>query len=430
MSRLEITQEKIISILIIVISVLLMGGIAYFAWFSDSDGNEEIVPAETMPDIVGYSFDEVKEYYGDMFELSETGREYSDKFSEGAILSQSIAAGSEYEKGSSVKVTVSLGAEKKQTSVIVTEEPAETETSPEETTVSETVQLVSGMDIDVPEADFESFVPDFEIDISCVGFSIEDERLRVLYDELYSLFRPKGADAGFLYYDPASGISMEYNGDERFSAGSIIKAVYARSILDSSVDLDAEYEMTEDMLNSPYELVNGQPVGTMFTVRELIEAALVKSDNTAYKMLYNYVGYDNFNRYAASLGLRQRMTDDNYWFRLTARESAVYFKDIYNFIAQHVNGGIMLDCMTNTEYREMFASALEGKTVAEKYGYLPQEDYYTLGDCAIVYGEEKGDDYILVMYWRNTGKTVNTEPFRQAAAIIDEFHGIMKGITA
>lgn len=412
-------REKIISIIIIIVSFAIIAGITVKIFFFPTAHQREF-EVGIMPNIVGYSFFEVRDYYNEQFDLEVTGEEYSDQFLEGAILSQYPDAGLEYLVGNTkVKVTVSKGAKPVETTVsevTVTEEiPAETEEE-----VPEEIQRVDGQ-IENPEAAFEHSYPDSELELTAVGMEVP-ESARELADELYAVLRRHGADAGFLYYNPHTGGSLEYNADEKFSSGSIIKAVYARSILDSSIDLMAEYEMTEEMLNSQYELVDGKPVGTFFTAEELIRAALVKSDNTAYKMLYNYIGYQKFNQYAAGLGLQQRMTDENYWFRLTARESTIYFKDIYAFSKQHVNGEFMLECMANSEYRDMFSAVLTEKTVHEKYGYLPQEDFYTLGDCAIVSGDT---DYVLVAYVRNTGENLDVKFFQDVAEITDKIHEII-----
>lgn len=411
-------REKIISVIIIIISFAIIIGITLHIIFKPAKLPDFEV--SVMPNIVGYSYQEVKLYYGEQFELNVTEEAYSDEFLEGAILSQYPAEGLEYLVGNTtVKVTVSKGAKPVETTVTevtATEEiPTETETE-----VTEEIQRVDGP-IENPEAAFEHNYPDVGLELTAAGMELPDST-KELADELYAVLRRHGADAGYLYYNPHTGGSLEYNADEKFSSGSIIKAIYARSILDSSIDLTAEYEMTEEMLNSQYELVNGQPVGTLFTAEELIRAALVKSDNTAYKMLYNYIGYSKFNEYAAGLGLPQRMTDENYWFRLTARESAAYFKEIYAFSKQHVNGEFMLECMANAEYRDMFSAALADKTVHEKYGYLPQEDFYTLGDCAIVSG---GTDYILVAYVRNTGENLDVKFFQDVAEITDKIHELI-----
>ena len=413
-------REKIIRIIVIIVSFAIIIGITLYIFLKPAKLPDYEIGV--MPNIVGYSYAEVRNYYSQQFNLEVTGEDYSDEFPDGAILSQIPAEGLEYLVGNTtVKVTVSKGAKPAETTVTevtVTEKiPTETET---ETEVAEEIQRVDGS-IENPDAAFEHNYPEMELELTAAGMEIPDSA-KELADELYAVLRRHGADAGFLYYNPHTGGSLEYNADEKFSSGSIIKAIYARSILDSSTDLTAEYEMTEELLNSQYELVNGQPVGTFFTAEELIRAALVKSDNTAYKMLYNYIGYSKFNEYAAGLGLPQRMTDENYWFRLTARESAAYFKEIYAFSKQHVNGEFMLECMANAEYRDMFSAVLTDKTVHEKYGYLPQEDFYTLGDCAIVSG---GTDYILAAYVRNTGENLDVKFFQNVAEITDKIHEII-----
>ncbi len=407
-------KEKIISIVIIIVSVVIMAAVAAFVILGSKDKSD--AKEELMPDLVGYSFNEVQACYERFFTVEAAGEEYSDKFAEGAVLSQDIAVGTPYEKGkTTVKVIVSKGTKPAETTAPVTE-PVVT------TTTAETEPPKTDGPIDNPSAEFETSYPVTALDITTCGIEIPNGRGTEITNELYSLMRAHGADAGFVYYNPENGGSVEYNADERFSSGSIIKAIYARSILGAGVDLSAEYEMTEELLNSRYELVNDMPVGTMFTVEELIRAAIAESDNTAYKMLYHYIGYSDFNEYAKNLGLSQRMTDDNYWFRMSARQTAIYFKDIYYFIEQHVNGGLMEECMENAEYREMFSEALPDKTVAEKYGYLPQEDYYTLGDAGIIYGDS---DYVLVVYVRGTGTNLNTEFFRETAALVDELHSLL-----
>lgn len=408
-------KEKIISIVIIAVSVVVMAviGAIVIITHNNSDSNEK---SELMPDIVGYSYKEVQACYERFFTLEIAGEDYSDTFAEGAILSQDIAVDTPYEKGkTTVKVTVSKGAKPVETTQPVTETVV--------TTTAETEPTKLDGPIDNPPAAFETSYPSNALDITTYDLKIPDGRGTEIINELYSLMRSHGADAGFLYYNPENGGSVEYNADERFSSGSIIKAIYARAILGAGIDLEAEYEMTEELLNSQYELVNGKPVGTMFTAEELIRAAIVESDNTAYKMLYHYIGYSDFNEYAKNLGLSQRMTDDNYWFRMTARQTAAYFKDIYYFIDQHINGALMGECMENAEYREMFSAALPDKTVAEKYGYLPQEEFYTLGDAGIIYSGDSA--YVLVVYVRGTGTNLNTEFFREAALLADELHELL-----
>ena len=421
MGKNTVLRDKIISILIIFISMVLMAGAIYFIIFSSHV--EPVINTETeiMPDFVGYSYKEVKMAYAEYFDVEVESLEYSDEFPEGAILRHTPAEGQEYLKGkTTVKLTVSRGAEPAETTAAVTEASDETGETNEDTETGATF-IDTDTDIENSPAEFESFIPDDEMDYNILGLDISDIIIDDFVEKFYIMLRKRGADAGFLYYDPQTGGSIEFNADEIFSSGSIIKAIYARSILGYNIDLDTEFEMTEELLNSPSELIGGKPVGTMFTVRELIEAALVKSDNTAYKMLYHYIGYEKFNRYAASLGMRHRMTDDNYWFRMSVRDTGKYLKEMYNFMNQHENGGFLRECMTNSEY-DMFAAALPERSVAEKYGYLPQEEFYTLGDCAVVSGDT---DYLVVMYTRGKGEEPDTQIFRDIAPIIDRLHELI-----
>ena len=49
--------------------------------------------------------------------------------------------------------------------------------------------------------------------------------------------------------------------------------------------------------------VDKSPIGTEFTVAELMEYAIRYSDNTAYYMLNERFGFDGFMQYAESIGV-------------------------------------------------------------------------------------------------------------------------------
>ena len=404
-------KEQLISIIIIVVSLLVFGG--FIVYFLVLGGNKDTVKTETMPNIVGYSLNDVEGCYSRFFTL-DVEEEYSD-YDSGVILSQSIAENESYVPGDTVvKVVVSAG-KKPQETAAVTEETTTAATEPERV-------LETGLIVENPTMEFEYMSQGEALSVSTIGVDKDKEEMSAALDELYRVLVKRGGDAGFLYVDLESGASVEYNADEKFSSGSIIKAPYARAVLGQEKDLEKSFEMTEDMLNSQYELIDDKPVGTEFTIEELVNAAITKSDNTAYKMLYNYVGYDCFNELAETLNLPQQMTDDNYWFRLTARQTAIYFKDIYYFNEEHQNGAFLRKCLENTESNDLFADELTEYEVCEKYGYLPQEDFYTLGDAAVVYADSP---YILVAYVRGTGSTLNTQFFHNTARCADNIHKLL-----
>lgn len=407
--------ERLVSILIIVVS-LIASGVLVFYFLVLYDKGEEQQASEKMPAIVGYTVSDVEGCYSRFFTLN-VEEVYSD-YEAGVILSQSIAENQPYEPGNTVvNVTVSAGKQPEETAA-----PAETAEAEAEQTTAAEPEREAGLLVDSPSFAFETASAGEASTLITSGIDESAEGMSEALDALYSVLIKRYGDAGFIYVDLESGAYAEYNADETFSAASIIKAPYVRAVLGAESDLDKEYEMTEEMLNSTYELVNGQPVGTMFSVRELACAAIEKSDNTAYKMLYNYVGYDCFNQLAEALDNPQRMTDENYWFKLTPRQTAVYFKDIYFFNEQHENGGLMKEYLANSERNDLFADELTEYTVCEKYGYLPQDDFYTLGDAAIVYADSP---YIIIGYIRSSSSSLNTQFFRDCARCADDIHKLI-----
>ena len=357
-------NEKLVSVIIIILSLIAFVVVACIIIFRKPANVQEI-----MPKIVGYTVDDVNGCYSRFFTL-DVEYDYDTDYGKGVILSQSIAPEEAYTPGDTVVKVIASGG-KRQAETTAEQTEAVTETEPAE---PETPKLAQTLLVDEPHFDFETMSEGEPSTIITSGIDTDNEEIRAALDDLYNVLIKKYGDAGFMYVNLESGASVEYNADVSFSAASIIKAPYVRAVLGNETDLSQSYEMTEDMLNSSSELINNQPVGTKFTIEELAKAAIENSDNTAYKMLYNYIGYECFNQLAEGLDRDERMTDDNYWFKLTARETAVYFKDIYFFNEEHQNGALMKEFLANSEHNDLFSDELEEYTVCEKYGFLPQDD--------------------------------------------------------
>lgn len=405
-------NEKLVSVIIIILSLIAFVVVACIVIFRKPANVQEL-----MPKIVGYTVDDVSSCYSRFFTL-DVEYDYDTDYEKGVILSQSIAPEEAYTPGETVVKVIASGG-KRQAETTAEQTEAVTETEPAE---PETPKLAQTLLVDEPHFDFETMSEGEPSTIITSGIDTDNEEISAALDDLYNVLIKKYGDAGFMYVNLGSGASVEYNADVSFSAASIIKAPYVRAVLGSETDLTQSYEMTEDMLNSSSELINNQPVGTMFTIEELAKAAIEKSDNTAYKMLYNYIGYDCFNQLAEGLDRDERMTDDNYWFKLTARETAVYFKDIYFFNEEHQNGALMKEFLTNSEHNDLFSDELEEYTVCEKYGFLPQDDFYTLGAAAVVYTDSP---YAIVLYIRSTSSNIKTQLFHDCARYADNLNKLI-----
>lgn len=405
-------KEKLVSIIIIILSLIAFVVVACIVIFRKPAEAQEI-----MPKIVGYTVDDVSGCYSRFFTL-DVEYDYDTDYEKGVILSQSVAPEEAYIPGETVvKVIASGGKRPEETTAPQTEAVSETE--PAE---PESPKLATTLLVDEPKFEFETMSEGEPSTIITSGIDTNDEDINAALDDLYNVLIKKYGDAGFMYVNLESGASVEYNADVSFSAASIIKAPYVRAVLGSETNLTQTFEMSEDMLNSSSELIDDQPIGTKFTIEELAKAAIEKSDNTAYKMLYNYIGYDCFNQLAEGLDRDERMTDENYWFKLTARETAVYFKDIYFFNEEHQNGAFMKEFLANSEHNDLFSDELEEYTVCEKYGFLPQDDFYTLGAAAVVYTDSP---YVIVLYIRSTSSNIKTQLFHDCARYADNLNKII-----
>ena len=103
----------------------------------------------------------------------------------------------------------------------------------------------------------------------------------------------EGRDArlGVMAIDTGTGRTLSHRGDERFALASTVKVLLAGVVLDRLTTRGLE----KRLFWSEADLVPHSPVTEMFvedgmTVRQLIDAALTLSDNTATNVLFDLVG--------------------------------------------------------------------------------------------------------------------------------------------
>uniref|UniRef100_UPI0035304012 class A beta-lactamase n=1 Tax=Curtobacterium poinsettiae TaxID=159612 RepID=UPI0035304012 len=106
-----------------------------------------------------------------------------------------------------------------------------------------------------------------------------------------SLERRYDARLGITAVDTGSGRTLVHRAGERFAFASTVKVFIAAAVLDGSSDADlatvVHYDRG-DLLE--YAPVTSEHVDTGMTVRELIDAALRSSDNTAANLLVERLG--------------------------------------------------------------------------------------------------------------------------------------------
>ncbi|MEU4568194.1 class A beta-lactamase [Micromonospora sp. NPDC023956] len=115
-----------------------------------------------------------------------------------------------------------------------------------------------------------------------------------------------GARLGVYAVDTGSGATVAHRADERFGYASTFKALAAAALLDatSPAELDRVVRYTRaDLL--PHAPVTGRNVGTGMSLRDLAEAAVRYSDNTAANLILAELGGPaGFARHLQALGDR------------------------------------------------------------------------------------------------------------------------------
>lgn len=99
------------------------------------------------------------------------------------------------------------------------------------------------------------------------------------------------ARLGVYAVDTGSGRTVEHRADERFAYASTFKALAAGAVLaqTSTAELDTLIPYTQDDLVT-YSPVTEQHVGDGLSLRDLAEAAVTVSDNTAANLLLEELG--------------------------------------------------------------------------------------------------------------------------------------------
>jgi len=244
------------------------------------------------------------------------------------------------------------------------------------------------------------------------------------------------AKLAYFYKDLTTGYTISDNEKEIMYSASLIKAPYIYSVLleieefeqrkyryssegeplydeegtplftgahpnlteDGSIHYlpgEEKYDLSRIWIYDPetmYEEGSGEiqymEAGTEMTYRQLVEYALLYSDNVAFAQVKKVFGTDTFYRLVWELDIQGPKQG---FMQLSAEDCAVFLEEIHRFFdTDSEYAFLMKDCMIRSKHTVMICAALPGKTVAHKYGW----DLDAYHDMAIVLEDHP---YILVI---------------------------------
>lgn len=223
------------------------------------------------------------------------------------------------------------------------------------------------------------------------------------------------------------------NAESEFSPASLQKVITLLTVLRSSetnanlLSSRVNVEEVDEKMNEMYfPPLNPVRSGERRTVEELLEQAIVESDNIANFILLEIVGGRNFAKTHTDLELRfsDESTDNIY----TALEYSRIFRTLYNgTYLSRANSEKALELLSRTTFTQgLVAGVPEGTVVSHKFGtraLLSEgssvEDPDTvkeLHDCGIIYYPDH--PYFLCIMTRGTDFKKLESVIRDASALV------------
>lgn len=218
--------------------------------------------------------------------------------------------------------------------------------------------------------------------------TLEDRSLTSLQDAL-SRAQELG-DVGVVFYDLSSGRGVTYNADVEVYGASSYKALYALYICETLV------ESGQVSLDRPLATYGGYSMGWQ-TVRDLIEAAVVNSDNDSFIALraaFDHAGYEDW---IVSLGIDYDAALDpmSDFPTYCPRTSAKLWREMSEYLScdtetsQWLSG--LLTSTTQSFIRDGIAD--DQVLVRNKAGWISKDGCYSTCDAGLI--DVDGHSYVM-----------------------------------
>lgn len=230
-----------------------------------------------------------------------------------------------------------------------------------------------------------------------------------LESEVRKISSSHPGEYGVVVWQPASEGKVALRSEERFDSASLAKlpvllALY-REAEQGSLSLDERIEIKPSDVQSGTGELKNRPPGTAITLRECAKYLIKESDNTAWAMLEDRLGYDRIRSEIASVGARST----NYEYAKHSTTPSDTLKMLRKISDPSYTSPRysqqMLGYMTNTSFESWLPQGLPREVrISHKIGILGS----SFADAGIVYppeGEGSPEPYYVVVLAKDT-----TEP--------------------
>jgi len=218
--------------------------------------------------------------------------------------------------------------------------------------------------------------------------TLEDESLALLQDAL-SRAQELG-DVGVVFYDLSSGRGVTYNDDVEVYGASSYKAPYALYICETLV------ESGQVSLDGPLATYGGYSMGWQ-TVRDLIENAVVNSDNDSFMALraaFDHAGYEDW---IVSLGIDYDTALDpmSDFPTYCPRTSAKLWREMGEYLSCDTETSQWLSGLLASTSRSFIRDGIadDQVLVRNKAGWISEDGCYSTCDAGLI--DVDGHSYVM-----------------------------------
>jgi beta-lactamase class A len=212
------------------------------------------------------------------------------------------------------------------------------------------------------------------------------EPVRKQMKELVAKYEKEGDSIGVYLEFLNTGANISINQDTRFWPASLSKMptvmIVMKRIEDGKWKLSNQLVLFEEDKDDRFGDLYKQPVGTKFTIEELIKQVLINSDNTAHKILIRNLNSGEYDEMFAALGMEELFNKD---YDITAKEYSRIFRSLYTAsYLNRENSQKILTWLSESNFNEFLGSGIDEKTV---FSHKIGEEYKKVVflDSGIVY---------------------------------------------
>ncbi len=256
-----------------------------------------------------------------------------------------------------------------------------------------------------------------------IGYWDTDYRMdEETLDRIVSMVRKEPYVSSFVLFDINSGTMISYNENRYYPVASTVKAPFVMTCLwqieEGISSLEDTMEYTEEYSVSGDGVIKKEDLGTMFTVKELMEHAILISDDIGYLMLQGKFGHKSYNQFLKESGNKVTIDGNSVkWGQTSAMDSLRNWQEVYRYInSDSENAAFFAELIKNTNKSFIRNVLGDEYTVYNKMGWVYGQCCH---DHAIVMDEQP---YLMVIMTMGNARAENQKFMEELAVILNGVH--------